>query len=259
MLDDFLLDEGVRIKAFDLDHANSTFQRFVPDDEFIDTDIDDDKLGVLDRLVFVVIATDDKDANSQVAELLDTHGERVRWLVVRNRRGGDNLSLFAQSNARKRLTDLGAVEIDVPCLTEVTPNRLQDANLTVGRGRTGQRRRCICSIAHGGSAFTRGWRSNFQRHARSSSHEPPGTARPDKIAAGPAMAHPALSAATERRCFSSSPGTGTGSKRARIRHARTPCLRQPSRFIRERVLEGRGVGSESLGINAEPLPQAAPI
>ena len=136
LLHDFLVDEGVRVKAFDLDHANSTFQRFVPEAEFIDTDIDADKLGVLDRivhvlpetdvvlvdnratggskvlayldetrlpelqaefdciLVFVVIATDDKDANSQIAELLDTHGERVSWLVARNLRDGDSLSML---------------------------------------------------------------------------------------------------------------------------------------------------------------------
>ena len=191
LLHDFLIDEGVRVKAFDLDHANSTFQRFVPEAEFIDTDIDADKLGVLDRivhvlpetdvvlvdnratggskvlayldetrlpelqaefdcvLVFVVIATDDKDANSQIAELLDTHGERVGWLVARNLRDGDSLSLFAQSNSRKRLADLGAVEVDVPCLAEVTRNRLQDTNLTVGRGRTAaplhllDRSRCV--------------------------------------------------------------------------------------------------------------------
>jgi hypothetical protein len=191
LLHDFLIDEGVRVKAFDLDHANSTFQRFVPEAEFIDTDIDADKLGVLDRivhvlpetdvvlvdnratggskvlayldetrlpelqaefdcvLIFVVIATDDKDANSQIAELLDTHGERVSWLVVRNLRDGDSLSLFAQSNSRKRLADLGAVEVDVPCLAEVTRNRLQDTNLTVGRGRTAaplhllDRSRCV--------------------------------------------------------------------------------------------------------------------
>jgi hypothetical protein len=191
LLHDFLIEEGVRVKAFDLDHANSTFQRFVPEAEFIDTDIDADKLGVLDRivhvlpetdvvlvdnratggskvlayldetrlpelqaefdcvLVFVVIATDDKDANSQIAELLDTHGERVSWLVARNLRDGDSLSLFAQSNSRKRLADLGAVEVDVPCLAEVTRNRLQDTNLTVGRGRTAaplhllDRSRCV--------------------------------------------------------------------------------------------------------------------
>ena len=191
LLYDHLIDEGLRVKSFDLDHANSTFQRFVPEAEFIDTDVDADKLGVLDRivlalpdadvvlvdnratggskvlayldetrlpeiqaefdcdLVFVVIATDDKDANSQIAEVLDTHGERVRWLVVRNLRDGDSLSLFAQSNSRKKLADLGAVEIDVPCLAEVTRNRLQDANLTVGRGRTAtplhllDRSRCV--------------------------------------------------------------------------------------------------------------------
>jgi hypothetical protein len=177
LLHDHLTDAGVRVKAFDLDHANSTFNRLVPEAEFIDTDVDADKLGVLDRivhvlpetdvvlvdnratggskviayldetrlpelqeafgcvLVFAVIATDDKDANSQIAELLDSHGSRVRWLVARNLRDGGNIDLFGQSNARKRLLDLGAVEIDVPCLAEVTKNRLQQANLTVGRGR----------------------------------------------------------------------------------------------------------------------------
>jgi len=191
LLYDYLVDAGVRLKAFDLDHANSTFQRFVADAEFIDTDVDADKLGVLDRivhvlpeadvvlvdnrasggskvlayldetrlpelqaefdcaLVFVVLATDDKDANSQIAELLDSHGGRVQWLVVRNLRDSESLSLFAGSNARQRLTGLGAVEIDVPCLAEVTRNRLQTANLTVGRGRAAEelhlldRSRCI--------------------------------------------------------------------------------------------------------------------
>jgi hypothetical protein len=177
LLFDHLSEQGLRVKAFDLDHANSTFQRFVPEAEFIDTDVDADKLGVLDRivhvlpesdivlvdnrasggskvlayldetrlpelqadfdcaLIFTVIATDDKDANSQIAELLETHGDRVRWLVARNLRDGDSLSLFGQSNSRKKLAELGAIEIDVPCLAEVTRNHLQAANLTVGRGR----------------------------------------------------------------------------------------------------------------------------
>jgi hypothetical protein len=191
LLHDFLTGEGVRVKAFDLDHANSTFNRLVPEAEFINTDVDTDKLGVLDRivhvlpetdvvlvdnrasggskvlayldetslpelqadfdctLVFVVIATDDKDANSQIAELLDTHGGRVSWLVARNLRDSDSVSLFAQSNARKRLAELGAVEIDVPCLVEVTRNHLQTANLTVGHGRQAEqlhlldRSRCL--------------------------------------------------------------------------------------------------------------------
>jgi hypothetical protein len=177
LLHDYLVEAGVRVKAFDLDHSNSTFYRLVPGTEFINTDVDIDKLGVLDRIihtlpetdvvlvdnrasggskvlayldetrlpemqeeydcliVFVVIATDDKDANSQIAELLDSHGTRVRWLVARNLRGGDSLDLFGQSKSRRRLADLHAVEIEVPCLADVTRNRLQTANLTVGRGR----------------------------------------------------------------------------------------------------------------------------
>lgn len=174
---DYLVDAGIRVKPIDLDHANSTFYRLVPGTEFINTDVDADKLGALDRLVhcfaeadvvlvdnrasggskvlayldetrlpemqaefdclivFVLIATDDKDANSQIAELLDSHGERVRWLVARNLKDGDTLPTFSQSNARRHLADLGAIEIDVPCLPEVTRNRLQAANLTIGRGR----------------------------------------------------------------------------------------------------------------------------
>ena len=196
LLHDHLTEEGVAVKAFDLDHANSTFQRLVPEAEFIDTDVDTDKLGTLDRivhaldeadvvlvdnrasggskvlayldetqlpelqaqfdclLVFVIIATDDKDANSQIAELLDTHGSRVRWLVARNFRDGPKLLLFDRSNARQRLAELQAIEIDVPCLAEVTRNQLQTANLTVGKGRTaGQlhlldRSRCVRFHAH---------------------------------------------------------------------------------------------------------------
>src|SRR5262245_60695788 len=127
---DHLADASVKVKAFDLDHANSTFQRFVPEAEFLHTDVDESKLGTLDRivhalaetdvvlvdnrasggskvlayldearlpelqeefgcmLVFVVIATNDKDANSQIAELVDSHGGRVKWIVVRNLRDG---------------------------------------------------------------------------------------------------------------------------------------------------------------------------
>jgi len=203
LLYDYLTGEGVRLKAFDLDHANSTFNRFVPEAEFIDTDVDTHRLGVLDRLfealatvdtvlvdnratggdkvlsylnetglpllqqqtnctlVFVVIATDDKDSNSQLAELIEKHGEEVRWLVARNLRDNPTLPLFAQSNSRKRLLELGAIEVDVPCLSEVTRNRLQQANLTVGRGRDSQqlqvldRSRCVRYHERMATEFTR--------------------------------------------------------------------------------------------------------
>lgn len=201
LLFDYYSELGISLKAFDLDHANSTFHRFVPEAEFIDTDVDPGRLGVLDllvhalesadvvlvdnratggekvlhyleesrldelqheldlRLVFVVIATDDKDANSQMADLVDAYAERVSWLIARNRRDGATLTTFDQSNSRKRLLELGAHEVEIPFLTEVTRNRLQQANLTVGRGRNAEtlhlldRSRCIRYHAHTIEAF----------------------------------------------------------------------------------------------------------
>jgi hypothetical protein len=55
---------------------------------------------------------------------------------VRNLREGGELAAWAQSKARQRLLGLGAVEVEVPCLADVTRNRLQALNLTVGAGRT---------------------------------------------------------------------------------------------------------------------------
>ena len=181
LLYDFLIDRGAKVKTFDLDHANSTFQRYVPEAEFIDTDVDADKLAVLDRLVsalekvdtvlvdnraaggtkvlryiedsrltelqqelafelvFVVVAIDDKDAISQAAEVLEAYGDQVKWLIVRNYRDSDELTMFDGAQTRKRLKAVGAIEIDVPCLAEMTKNRLQMLNLTVGRGRTAEK------------------------------------------------------------------------------------------------------------------------
>jgi hypothetical protein len=178
LLYDYLSEHQVKLKTFDLDHANSTFQRFVTEAEFVDTDVDADKLAVLDKMVnalesvdvvlvdnrasggtkilryiedsrltelqkelqfellFIVVVLDDKDAISQIADLLDEYAERVRWLVVRNHRDTASLTMFDESQTRQRLQALGAVEIEVPCLTEVTRNRLQLGNLTVGKGRT---------------------------------------------------------------------------------------------------------------------------
>ncbi|MFZ5497041.1 MAG: hypothetical protein ACOZE5_17115 [Verrucomicrobiota bacterium] len=203
LLYDYLREHEVELKTFDLDSANSTFKRYVPAAEFINTDVDASKLGVLDQLVsafdtadtvladnraaggrkilryiddtrlteaqtearftlvFVVIAVDDKDANSQIAEIVDTYAGRVRWLLVRNYRDGGNLALFEQSNARKKLAELGAVEVNLPSLVEVTRNRLQQANLTVGMGRTApklpvlDRSRCLKYHADDATEFAK--------------------------------------------------------------------------------------------------------
>jgi len=178
LLYDYLKEKSVKLKTFDLDHANSTFQRFVPEAEFIDTDVDANKLAVLDtmvnaletvdvvlvdnrasggtkvlryiedsrltelqkelqfELIFIVVALADKDAISQMADLLDEYEGRVRWLVIRNHRDTSTLTMYDESQSRKRLQAGQAIEIEVPCLTEVTRNKLQFHNLTVGKGRT---------------------------------------------------------------------------------------------------------------------------
>jgi hypothetical protein len=181
LLYDYLLETKVKLKTFDLDHANSTFKRLVPEAEFIHTDVDTDKLAVLDRLVsalesvdtvlvdnratggskllkyieesrltdlqkdlhfelvFVVIAIEDRDAISQAADVLDQYGGQVQWLIAKNYRDSADLDMFDDSKTRKRLLDLGAIEVDVPCLAEMTKNRLQTFNLTVGGGRTSEK------------------------------------------------------------------------------------------------------------------------
>ncbi len=181
LLYDYLVEAKINIKTFDLDHANSTFKRLVPEAEFIHTDVDTDKLAVLDRLVsaletvdtvlvdnratggskllkyiedsrltelqkalhfdlvFVVIAVDDRDAISQAADVMDEYGKRVQWLIAKNYRDSTELTLFDNSDTRKGLLDLGAIEVEVPCLSEVTKNELQKYNLTVGNGRSSKK------------------------------------------------------------------------------------------------------------------------
>jgi hypothetical protein len=75
LLHDYLTDERVRVKAFDLDHANSTFNRLVPEAEFIDTDVDVDKLGVLDRIVHAL-----DDAETVLVDNRATGGSKVHGL-----------------------------------------------------------------------------------------------------------------------------------------------------------------------------------
>jgi hypothetical protein len=181
LLYDYLVEAKVKLKTFDLDHANSTFKRLVPEAEFIHTDVDTDKLAVLDRLVgaletadtvlvdnratggskileyieesrltelqkelrfdlvFVLIAIEDRDALSQMAEIVDRYAGRVQWLIAKNYRDSAELTMFDSSKSRKKLSELGAIEVDVPCLAEITKNRLQMANLTVGNGRTSEK------------------------------------------------------------------------------------------------------------------------
>ena len=58
LLYDYFVDAKVKLKTFDLDHANSTFKRLVPEAEFIHTDVESHKLGVLDDVVSALDTVD---------------------------------------------------------------------------------------------------------------------------------------------------------------------------------------------------------
>src|ERR1019366_9803210 len=73
-------------------------------------------------LVFVLIAIEDRDALSQMAELVDQYAGKVQWIVAKNYRDSAELVMFDKSNSRIKLRDAGAIEVDVPCLAEMTKN-----------------------------------------------------------------------------------------------------------------------------------------
>lgn len=89
LLHDYLRERGCRVRAFDLDHANSTLQRFISTAQFIHTEVDNDKLGVLDDLITPLIErtadavlVDNRAAGGDKlaqwvadTDLLRTHGE----------------------------------------------------------------------------------------------------------------------------------------------------------------------------------------
>lgn len=81
LLYDYLAERNVRLKAFDLDHANSTFHRYVPDADFIDTDVDVHKLGVLDQLVLPLT---DNEADVVLADNRATGGDKLQHYRIRH-------------------------------------------------------------------------------------------------------------------------------------------------------------------------------
>jgi hypothetical protein len=117
--------------------------------------------------VFVVIVLQDKDAISQIADLLDDYHDRVRWLVVRNYRDTSAITMYDGSKTRERLQAKGVLEIEVPCLTEVTRNKLQMSNLTVSKGCTSAEVHLLAS-RHGkrNGRRTCPWWSRSIRHVR---------------------------------------------------------------------------------------------
>jgi hypothetical protein len=77
--------------------------------------------GVLDlaaesgvRLTFWHVIDDGKDALTTLARLLDRHGDRVSYCVVKNQGRGKDFTLFDRSPVRATCDRLGAVVLDLP-------------------------------------------------------------------------------------------------------------------------------------------------
>ena len=164
--------------AFDLDHANSTFKRFIPEARFLRTDNDSRQLdemvraldgqnlilvdnratggerftswlhetGILNlkselgfRLTMILIAVEDKDALSQAAQLVEEFADRVDWLLVRNARDGASMPMYENSRFRARvLQELHGVEAELPLLHRSVMGVLQKHNLTPQAGTTSE-------------------------------------------------------------------------------------------------------------------------
>ena len=77
--------------------------------------------GVLDlaaesgvRLMFWHVIDDGKDALTTLARLLDRHGDRVSYCVVKNQGRGKDFTLFDRSPGRATCDRLAAVVLDLP-------------------------------------------------------------------------------------------------------------------------------------------------
>jgi hypothetical protein len=66
------------------------------------------------RPVFWHVLDDGKDAVATLARLLERHGDRVGYCVVKNQGRGKDFTLFDRSPARATCEALGAVVLDIP-------------------------------------------------------------------------------------------------------------------------------------------------
>jgi len=74
------------------------------------------------RLTFWHVIDDGKDALTTLARLLERHGDRVGYCVVKNQGRGKDFTLFERSPVRATCEALGAVILDLP---ELHPPAMQ--------------------------------------------------------------------------------------------------------------------------------------
>jgi len=150
-LAEWFYEQHIPFLAYDPDYCNSTLTRFLPEAKFLDlmesSRMDDvikalestdlvlvDGIGALQGRFFdwmeetgvlslreeltlditvVLIVEEDKDTIYQAGEIAKHFGDKVHWLIVRNLKTSPTTEIYDNSNARKELLRLGAIEITI--------------------------------------------------------------------------------------------------------------------------------------------------
>jgi hypothetical protein len=159
----------VAYTAYDPDHANSSLSRFINDAIFINARHSENLDAMVDRLAqtpivvldgmvgrqglifdwmdetnlttvasrmgfgvtMVLVIEDDKDAIHQAGEAVKRFGNRVQWLVVKNKKVTERFDLYQNSRARAMLLEHQALEMELPRLAEHLNGFLQLNSMTI--------------------------------------------------------------------------------------------------------------------------------
>lgn len=86
------------------------------------------EMGV--KVYFWHVADGGKDSADLLGRLIDSYGDNVNYIVVRNMGRGSDFSLLDKSLEMKRATDLGALVITLPQLHETSMRKIDAQNVS---------------------------------------------------------------------------------------------------------------------------------
>lgn len=92
-------------------------------------------LQMLDaRLTYILVIEEDWDVLAQVKELFDKVGSNADWICVRSQRLSSALHTWQGSDIRRRMIDVGAIEIDMPKIHESLMTLANKGSLSLEKG-----------------------------------------------------------------------------------------------------------------------------
>jgi len=116
--DMILLD--TRAASFDL------FKKWKDEVNLFDV-ISDPELNI--QINFIPIVTPSKDTVAKLKEMVNEIGNKVNWIVVKNKYLGENFDIYDNSKTRTAILELGAVEIDMPNMAPELRDQLEKENM----------------------------------------------------------------------------------------------------------------------------------